>query len=156
MDEFEQLGLFDEEYPQYKIDKPIRLCTLFSGLGAQEMAMKRLGVDFEIYRAVEFDEFAMRSYNAIHGTSFPTLDVTKTHGEDLSIVDKDKYCYILFYSFPCTDLSLAGRQAGNSIVRAVLIAIFSQLGIQGHKKWNEMTVEERRALVYKGTILEVK
>ena len=48
------------------------------------------------------------------------------------------------------------KQAGNSIVRAVLIAIFSQLGIQGHKKWNEMTVEERRALVYKGTILESK
>lgn len=48
------------------------------------------------------------------------------------------------------------KQAGNSIVRAVLIAIFSQLGIQGHKKWNEMTVEERRSLVYKGTILESK
>lgn len=48
------------------------------------------------------------------------------------------------------------KQAGNSIVRAVLIAIFSQLGIQGHKKWNEMTVEERRALVYKGTILEAR
>ena len=46
------------------------------------------------------------------------------------------------------------RQSGNSIVVAVLCAIFSQLGIQGHKKWNEMTVEERRALVYKGTILE--
>ena len=46
------------------------------------------------------------------------------------------------------------KQAGNSIVRAVLIAIFSQLGIQNHKRWNEMTVEERRALVYKGTILE--
>ncbi|MCR5436206.1 MAG: DNA cytosine methyltransferase [Treponema sp.] len=46
------------------------------------------------------------------------------------------------------------RQAGNSIVVAVLCAIFSQLGIQGHKRWNEMTVEERRALVYKGTILE--
>ena len=48
------------------------------------------------------------------------------------------------------------RQAGNSIVVAVLCAIFSQLGIQGHKRWNEMTVEERRALVYKGTILEIK
>ena len=48
------------------------------------------------------------------------------------------------------------KQAGNSIVCAVLCAIFSQLGIQGHKKWNEMTVEERRALAYKGTILEAK
>jgi DNA (cytosine-5)-methyltransferase 1 len=112
--EFEQLGLFDEEYPQYKIDKPIRLIELFAGIGSQSMALKNLGVDFESYKAVEFDEPAIRSYNAIHGTSFPTLDVTKTHGEDLGIVDKDKYCYILFYSFPCTDLSLAGRQAGMS------------------------------------------
>lgn len=48
------------------------------------------------------------------------------------------------------------KQSGNSIVCGVLCAIFSQLGIQGHKKWNEMTVEERRALVYKGTILEAK
>lgn len=112
--EFEQLGLFDEEYPQYKIDKPIRLIELFAGVGSQSMAMKCLDVDFESYKAVEFDEPAIRSYNAIHETSFPTLDVTKTHGEDLGIVDKDKYCYILFYSFPCTDLSLAGRQAGMS------------------------------------------
>ena len=114
MDEFEQLGLFDEEYPQYKIDKPIRLIELFAGVGSQSMAMKCLEVDFESYKAVEFDEPAIRSYNAIHGTSFPTMDVTKTHGEDLGIVDKDKYCYILFYSFPCTDLSLAGKQAGMS------------------------------------------
>lgn len=46
------------------------------------------------------------------------------------------------------------KTAGNSIVCAVLCAIFSQLGIQGHKRWNEMTVEERRSLAYKGTILE--
>lgn len=46
------------------------------------------------------------------------------------------------------------KQAGNSIVVACLVAIFSQLGIQGHKRWNKMTLEERRALVYKGTYLE--
>ena len=43
--EFEQLGLFDEEYPQYKIDKPIRLIELFAGVGSQSMAMKCLDVD---------------------------------------------------------------------------------------------------------------
>ena len=48
------------------------------------------------------------------------------------------------------------KQAGNSIVCGVLCAIFSQLGIQGHKRWNEMTLQERRGLIYKGTILEVK
>ena len=48
------------------------------------------------------------------------------------------------------------KQAGNSICVNVLCAIFSQLGIQGHKRWNEMSLEERRGLVYKGTVLEVK
>ena len=112
IEEYEQLGLFDEEYPQYKIDKPIRLITTFSGIGSQEMALKTLGVDFEIYKAVEFDKYAMATYNAIHGTNFPTLDIRDVHGKDLEIVDRDKYCYILFYSWPCTDLSLAGKQAG--------------------------------------------
>ena len=48
------------------------------------------------------------------------------------------------------------KQAGNSICVNVLCAIFSQLGIQGHKRWNEMSLEERRELVYKGTVLEAK
>lgn len=48
------------------------------------------------------------------------------------------------------------KQSGNSIVCGVLCAIFSQLGIQGHKRWNEMSLEERRELVYKGTVLEAK
>ena len=114
MDEFEQLGLFDEEYPQYKIEKPIRLIELFAGLGSQSMALKRMGVNFEPYRVVEFDEFAIKSYNSIHGTNFPTIDIRNFHAADLGITEKDKYEYIMFYSFPCTDLSLAGKQAGMS------------------------------------------
>lgn len=33
-------------------------------------------------------------------------------GEDLSIVDTDKFTYLLTYSFPCQDLSSAGKGAG--------------------------------------------
>lgn len=33
-------------------------------------------------------------------------------GKDLNIVDIEKYTYILTYSFPCQDLSIAGKQAG--------------------------------------------
>lgn len=39
------------------------------------------------------------------------------------------------------------KQAGNAIVKQVLMAIFLQMGIQGKKKWNEMSVEERQNLV---------
>lgn len=39
------------------------------------------------------------------------------------------------------------KQAGNSIVRAVLMAIFSQLNIQGIKPWNDRTLEEREDML---------
>lgn len=95
-----------------KITKPIRLIELFGGIGSQARALERLGANFEHYRLCEFDKYAVTSYNAVHGTNFETSDVTKIHGEDLGIVDTDKYTYILTYSFPCTDLSSAGAQAG--------------------------------------------
>lgn len=40
------------------------------------------------------------------------VSVTQTHAKDLEIVDTDKYCYVLTYSFPCQDLSKAGKQKG--------------------------------------------
>ena len=109
-----QMDIFDflNHAEPYKINKPIRLIELFAGIGSQAMALKRLGADFEHFRVVEFDKYAIASYNAIHGTDYPILDVTKIHGEDLGIIEKDKYCYILTYSFPCTDLSVAGKMEG--------------------------------------------
>lgn len=107
-----QSDLFDEDYPNYQINKPIRLIELFAGYGSQSMAMKRIGANFESYKAVEFDYHACNLYNSVHGTNFPVLDITKINGKDLEIVDKDKFEYILFYSFPCTDLSVAGQQKG--------------------------------------------
>lgn len=95
-----------------KIDKPIRLIELFAGIGSQAKALTRLGADFEHYRICEFDKYTVASYNAIHGTDFTTSDITKISANDLGIVDTDKYCYIMTYSFPCQDLSLAGKQKG--------------------------------------------
>ena len=76
------------------------------------MALRNIGATFEHYRLVEYDKYPVASYNAIHGTSFEPTDITKINGSDLGIVDKDKYCYIMTYSFPCQDLSVAGKQAG--------------------------------------------
>lgn len=104
----EQLSIFDLTMPYISVDKPIRLIELFSGVGSQAMALRDLGADFEHYRSVEFDEHAVRSYNAIHGTNFPVTDIRDVHGEDLGIVDKDTFTYLLTYSFPCQDLSAAG------------------------------------------------
>ena len=109
---YEQLNIFDLTMPRYKVDKKIRLIELFAGIGSQAMALRDLGADFEHYRVVEFDRFAIASYNAIHGTDFKATDITKITGKDLGITDTAGFCYIVTYSFPCQDLSVAGKQKG--------------------------------------------
>ena len=106
------MNLFDCGLPLLKIGKPIRLIELFAGIGSQAKALERLGVPFEHYRICEFDKYAVASYNAIHGTRFETSDITQIHASDLAVVDTDKYEYIMTYSFPCQDLSNAGKQRG--------------------------------------------
>lgn len=44
------------------------------------------------------------------------------------------------------------KQAGNAIVKQVLMAIFSQLNIKGVKAWNDMTETEKRAIIKKTTM----
>lgn len=90
-----QMSVFDFFDKPYKITKPIRLIELFAGVGSQAMALKAIGADFEHWKVVEFDKYAIASYNAIHGTNFPTMDVTKIHGSDLEIVDTESFTYLL-------------------------------------------------------------
>lgn len=106
-----QLSLFGGITP-FKIYKPIRLIELFGGISCQAQALMNLGVDFEEYRYCDFDKYACQSHNEIMGTNDKPSDITKWKGEDLGICDTDKFCYIMTYSFPCTDLSTAGKMAG--------------------------------------------
>ena len=91
----------------------MRLIELFAGVGSQAMALRDLGIPFEHHRVVEFDKYAIKSYNAIHGTNFPTSDIRDIHASDLDMANHN-YQYIMTYSFPCQDLSKAGKQKGMS------------------------------------------
>lgn len=53
------------------------MLELFSGIGAYSKALTNLGIPYEIVDAVEIDKFAIKSYNAIHGTSFEPQDITQ-------------------------------------------------------------------------------
>ena len=92
--------------------KPIRLIELFAGIGSQAKALRNLGIDFEHWYVCEFDKYAVQSYNAVHNTNFTTSDVTKITANDLNICDTEHFTYLLTYSFPCQDLSNAGKGAG--------------------------------------------
>lgn len=48
------------------------------------------------------------NFKATHNIS----NICLAAGNDLKIVETDKYCYIMTYSFPCQDLSLAGKRKG--------------------------------------------
>lgn len=110
----DNMTIFDFMFPTFKIDKPIRLIELFGGVGSQAMALRDLGAQFEHYRLVEYDKYPVASYNAIHGTDFKPTDIREFHGEDLGVVDIDLFTYIMTYSFPCQDLSVAGKMKGMS------------------------------------------
>ena len=90
-----QMSIFDMIREPIRITKPIRLIELFAGYGSQAMALERIGAKFEHYIVVEFDKYAIASYNAVHGTNFPTMDITKVHAEDFDICDTEFFTYLL-------------------------------------------------------------
>lgn len=160
-EQYQQMNLFNFGKDYFKIDKPIRLIELFSGIGAQAKALEILGVPFEHWKTCEWAVNSIKSYNAIHIKDYTDyskdltkeqlieyldgnistnynepcnvkrqnekwlrdvynnciathnlMNIMKVKGSDLEIVDTDKYCYIMTYSFPCQDLSLAGQRKG--------------------------------------------
>ena len=82
----------------------ITINELFSGIGAQVAALKRLGIEYETVGISEIDRFAIQSYEAINGK-------TRNYG-DISKAESLDYADLWTYSFPCTDISLAGKQEG--------------------------------------------
>ena len=92
--------------------EPIYLIELFAGIGSQAKALKNIGLNVIHHKVIEFDKYAIASYNAIHNTNFKPTDITTIKGQDLEILNTQFYNYLMTYSFPCQDLSLAGKGAG--------------------------------------------
>lgn len=84
----------------------IRVFEAFAGYGGQSMALKRLGIDFEVVGISEIDKYAIQGYMAVHGETHNYGDISKIDWS--SVPDFD----FLTYSFPCTDISIAGQQKG--------------------------------------------
>lgn len=89
----------------FNANEPIRLFEAFAGVGTQAMALKKL-VEVEHVGISEIDKYAIESYNAIHGEVKNYGDIAKMTGGALPEID------IFTYSFPCQDLSKAGKQEG--------------------------------------------
>src|SRR5699024_521386 len=67
-----------------------------------------LGIEHEVVAISEFDKYADTSYQAIHGETWNMGDITKIDVDD--VPDHDLFTY----SFPCQDISVAGKGKGFS------------------------------------------
>ena len=82
----------------------LKVLELFAGIGACSKALTNLGIEHEIVDAVEIDKYAIKSFNAIHGTNFEPQDITKWN--------KNIKADLIMHGSPCQDFSVAGKNAG--------------------------------------------
>lgn len=88
----------------------MRLLSLFSGIGAFEKALERLGVSIDLVNYCEIDKYASKAFSLIHNIPEENnlRDVREVNTRYISDLD------LLTYGFPCQDISIAGLKKGFS------------------------------------------
>ena len=84
----------------------LRVFEAFAGYGSQSIALRNLEVDYEVVAISEIDKYAIKAYNALHGSTLNLGDISKIKVEDIPKHD------LFTYSFPCQDISVAGKTRG--------------------------------------------
>ena len=84
----------------------LRVFEAFSGYGSLSIALRNLGIEHEVVAISEIDKYAIKAYEAIHGPTLNLGDISKIDVNDIPEHD------LFTYSFPCQDLSVAGKQKG--------------------------------------------
>ena len=84
----------------------IKVFEAFSGYGSQSIALKNLGIPYEVVAISEIDKYAIKAYEAIHGPTLNLGDITQINVKDIPEHD------LFTYSFPCQDISVAGKIRG--------------------------------------------
>lgn len=86
----------------------LKVFTAFSGYDSQCMALDRLGVGYELVGWSEIDKYAIQAHNAVYPQYRDRNFGDICHIDWAKVPDFDLFTY----SFPCTDISTAGKQAG--------------------------------------------
>ena len=89
---------------EYTAENPLRLIELFAGIGSQTQSLTNIGIAHKVVAISEIDKYAIQSYEAMHGKANNLGDIRKI--EELPDAD------LWTYSFPCQDISVAGKGAG--------------------------------------------
>jgi len=102
----------------------MKVGTDFSGIGAPEMALKYLGIDFESVFACEIDKYARQSFAQLHKPNTFYNDITTRNHKEVEQLD------LYVAGFPCQAFSMAGKRKGFEEARGTLffnVAEFIQI-----------------------------
>lgn len=93
---------------EYTKERPLRVCTTFSGYDSQCMALDRIGIPYELVAWSEIDKYAIAAHNAVYPqwADRNLGDITKVDWDNVPDFD------LFTYSSPCQDFSIAGLQKG--------------------------------------------
>jgi len=92
----------------------MKVGTDFSGIGAPEMALKYLNIDFESVFACEIDKYARQSFMQLHHPKKFYNDITTRNHKDIEQLD------LYVAGFPCQSFSMAGKRKGFDEARGTL------------------------------------
>lgn len=92
----------------------MKIGTDFSGIGAPEMALKYLGIDFKSVFACEIDKYARQSFEQLHKPQTFYNDITTRNHKEVEQLD------LYVAGFPCQSFSMAGKRKGFEETRGTL------------------------------------
>jgi DNA (cytosine-5)-methyltransferase 1 len=102
--------------------------TDFSGIGAPEQALKKLGIEYKSVFACDIDKYAKQSFLANYNTENWYDDITKRDHT------KTPYCDLYVAGFPCQAFSVAGKRKGFNDTRGTLFFdLFQYIKLQRPK-----------------------
>ena len=92
----------------------MKIGTDFSGIGAPEMALKYLGINFDSIFACEIDKYARQSFEQLHNPQTFYNDITARNHKEVEQLD------LYVAGFPCQTFSMAGKRKGFEETRGTL------------------------------------
>lgn len=101
------------------MNKKIKIGSQFSGVGAFEQSLVRLGVNFKNIYAADWDRYARQTY--LLNFEEPEYYVKDVHDTPIKeLTDKHGSLDIAMFSPPCQAFSMAGKRLGKDDKRGVL------------------------------------
>lgn len=84
--------------------KDMKVLSLFDGMSCGQIALNRLGIEYDTYYASEIDKYAIQVAKKNYPNTIHIGDVTKVKAEDIGEID------LLLGGSPCQGFSFAGNQ----------------------------------------------